>query len=394
MKKIMILGATLTQIPLVESAKKMGYYTIVASIPGQYPAFNYADEKCYVDITDPKAVLDQAHRLKIDGIATCCMDTPVRAVGYVSEKMGLIGLTEHSSLLCNNKYLMKEAFMKNDVNTAKFLRISTEEELTGAFSELDFPLIIKAVDLQASRGIYVAHTQEEAFDGFRNAMKLTHQSFCIVEEFIVGEEFGAQAFVYNGEVLFVLPHGDFTYYTHAAMPIGHFAPLTLPKEISDKAEIEAKKAIAAVGLNNCAVNIDMIYKDGKVYMIELTGRAGATNLCELVSIYYGIDYYKMITLMAMGEDPRKEFAKRNAKTTPNASRFIFSEKSGIIKKIIDHNQPNNNVLEVKFFVKEGDSISKFTDGKDRLGHVIVKSETIEECLALIQNYCNSIEIVL
>lgn len=43
-------------------------------------------------------------------------------------------------------------------------------------------------------------------------MKLTKRSYCIVEEFIEGWEFGAQAFVYNNEVLFVMPHGDRKYY--------------------------------------------------------------------------------------------------------------------------------------------------------------------------------------
>lgn len=33
----------------------------------------------------------------------------------------------------------------------------------------------------------------------------------IIEEFIEGEEFGAQAFVYRGKVQFILPHGDYVF---------------------------------------------------------------------------------------------------------------------------------------------------------------------------------------
>ena len=394
MKKLMILGATLTQIPLIETAKKLGMYTIAASIPGNYPAFDYADEVCYVDITDVNAVYEKAKELKIDGIVTCCMDLPVRAVGYVAEKMGLPGLRERSALLCNDKSLMKEAFMKYEVQTPKYVRIATKEELIKAFDILEFPLIIKAVDLQASRGIYVAKDKQEALEGFENAMSLTKQDFCIVEEFVEGDEFGAQAFVYNGEVLFVLPHGDYTYYTHAAMPIGHFAPLNLPDEIIKSAEIEAKKAIKAVGLDNCAVNIDMIYRNGKVYMIELTGRAGATNLCELVGMYYGINYYEMIAKTAIGEDPRGAFASRNAKTTPCASKYIISLQSGILKEIQNLNKETSDLCEYKVFVNKGDRINKFTDGRDRIGHIIFKGETIESCLKALDNYCDNIKIVL
>jgi len=395
MKKIMILGATLTQIPLIKKSKELGYNAIVASIDGNYPAFDYADEICYVDITDPEAVLEKAKELKIEGIATCCMDTPVRALGYVCEKMGLKGLSSRSASLCNNKLLMKQAFMDNGVNTARYLKIESEEELENSFNTLEFPLIIKAVDLQASRGIYVAHTPAEARNGYIKAMQLTHQKFCIIEEFIVGEEFGAQAFVYHGEVLFVLPHGDYTFYTNAAMPVGHFAPLELPREVITLAEEQAKKAIKAVGLDNCAVNIDMIYKEGKVYMIELTGRAGATNLCELVGIYYGVDYYKMISMMAMGEDPNNIFNNRASFTTPVASKFVMSNKTGVLKEIIDNNDmQNENICEYVIHVKKGESINKFADGKDRIGYIIVKGKSTPECLQSIDKFLENIEIVL
>ena len=45
--KIMILGAGIYQVPLIETAKKMGLYTIVVSIPGNYPGFALADKVYY-----------------------------------------------------------------------------------------------------------------------------------------------------------------------------------------------------------------------------------------------------------------------------------------------------------------------------------------------------------
>ena len=62
-------------------------------------------------------------------------------------------------------------------------------------------------------------------------------------------------------------------------------------------------SIKALGLNNCAVNVDLILRDNKVYVIELTGRVGANCLPELVEINFGIEYYKMIAAMAVGENP-------------------------------------------------------------------------------------------
>lgn len=44
MKRLMILGASYSQTPLYESARKLGYYTIAASIAGDYPGFALADD--------------------------------------------------------------------------------------------------------------------------------------------------------------------------------------------------------------------------------------------------------------------------------------------------------------------------------------------------------------
>ena len=42
-KKLMVLGAGFPQVKLLEAARALGYSTIVASIPGDYPGFAAAD---------------------------------------------------------------------------------------------------------------------------------------------------------------------------------------------------------------------------------------------------------------------------------------------------------------------------------------------------------------
>ena len=90
-KKLMILGASYSQLPPYEAAKKLGISTVAVSTPGDWPGFQVADESSCTDISDPQAVCEAAKELKADGIATCCLDTGVRALGYTCEKLGLTG---------------------------------------------------------------------------------------------------------------------------------------------------------------------------------------------------------------------------------------------------------------------------------------------------------------
>lgn len=391
-KKFMVVGATYTQVPLIETAKRMGYHTIVAGIEGNYPGIAVADEACFVDITNPKAVLEKAKALEIDGIATCCMDIGVRSVGYVCEQMGLCGLTEHAALLSNQKVLMKEAFAAYGVKSPAFRKVSSEAELEAAWNELPQPVILKAVDLQASRGIYVCNTYEETLEAYRQAMALTRESFCIVEQFVKGIDIGAQAFVYNGEILFILPHNDEVFTGSANKPIGHSAPLLVDDEMMAEVKKQCELAIRAIGLNNCAVNIDLLKADdGQIYMIELTGRVGATCLPELVAYYFDIDYYAMIVAMAMGQDPRPYFNNRPGTETPNASRFLMAPRNGVVKSISCPAEGKDVVLK-DIYAKPGDTVHVFEDGKDRIGQVVVTGETLQKCFDRLDEIGEMLEV--
>src|SRR5699024_2230418 len=280
----------------------------------------------------------------------------------------------------------------NNISTAKFKKISSIYDLKESLNQLALPVIIKATDLQGSRGIYIAYTIDEAIKGFEKAILETKRDYCIVEEFIEGTEFGAQAFVYNGEVLFVMLHGDDTFMSHTAIPVGHYVPYEVSDPIKNQAEQIVKDSIKALGLNNCAVNVDLIIKDNQVYIIELTGRVGANGLPELVSINYGINYYKMIALMAINDNPLKEWKKRNNYEKAGYAKMLFSEKDINEIKHVSYDNIDNSAFDFSIFVKEGEEIRKFTNSNDCYGQIIVEGNSKKDCLNKIVQLESTIEI--
>lgn len=380
-KRLLILGAGRGQIGLYKAAREMGIWTIAGTMPDNNPpCIQLADEVCFMNIAKPDEVVEKARRLKIDGVATCCLDTGISALGKICDDLGLVGLTEKSANMCNDKSKMKNAFMEEGVSTARYFEISSEKELEAALDKINLPVIIKATDLQGSNGIYISKTREAAFEGFREAMKKTKRTYCIVEEYIEGHEFGAQAFVYKGEVLYVMPHGDETFMSHTAVPVGHYVPFECEEDIRRLTENVVKKAIKAIGLNNCAVNVDLIQRDGKVYMIELTGRVGANCLPELVQINFGIEYYKMIAAMAVGANPLELWNKRNAFESAGLAKMMFSkDRHGILKEIKYNGDMDENILEITFFKNPGDEIRVFENSNDCIGQVIVKGDSLVDC---------------
>ena len=390
MKKIMILGAGIYQVPLIETAKRMGLYTIVVSIPGNYPGFALADKVYYENTVDDEKILEIAREENIDGIVTTGTDVCVITIGKVCDALGLSGLSYEAAQVAVDKMLMKTKYEEYGVRTARFRKVLfTDSDIRTTITGLQFPLIFKSVDSSGSRGII----RVDSYDEFNSAMAYvkenTRKDYFLIEEFIEGEEFGAQAFVYNGEVVFTLPHGDYVFHGDTGVPIGHFAPYNLEESVIKDAKKQLAGAVKAMGLDNCAINADFILKDNKTYVLELGGRCGATCLAELVAIYYGFDYYEKILKTALGEDPDFDFGKP---PVPNASHLLMSEKDGIIESQTNHNEPNPDIYQVQFDYQPGDEVHKFHVGPHRIGHIITKGKTLEEAQALLFDAMDKVEI--
>lgn len=396
MKKLLILGAGIYQVPLIKTAKKLGIYTIAASIPGNYPGFEIADKVCYENTTDHEAILKIAKEEKIDGIVTAGTDVAVITIGRVCDELGLRGLSAEAAETATDKLLMKQCYEEYGVRTARFRKISfDDEDYADKVAELSMPVMFKSVDSSGSRGITKVDDPSGFDDARANVKANTRSDYFIVEEFVDGEEFGAQAFIQDGKLEFILPHGDYVFKGDTGVPVGHFAPYDLDPDVIEDARKQLAGAARAMKLDNCAINADFILSNGKTYVLELGGRSGATCLAELVSIYYGFDYYEKIIRCAIGE--KVDFSvcgevDKAQSGTPNASHLLMSDRDGIIESQEDRNAPDPDICEVQFDYKPGDSVHAFRVGPHRIGHVITKGRTLDEAVALLNRAMDNVII--
>ena len=75
MEKILIIGASILQLPAIIKAKEYGYHTIVADFDPNALGIKYADEYYNVSTIDVEGITQLAERIKPDGIINegpCC----------------------------------------------------------------------------------------------------------------------------------------------------------------------------------------------------------------------------------------------------------------------------------------------------------------------------------
>ncbi len=388
MKKILILGGGIYQAPLIKKAYEMGLYTIVVSVKGNYPGFELANKIYYVDTTDIQKVIDIAKTERIDAICTTGTDVALESLGAVCDALNLIGITKRAGMLATNKREMKNAFMSADVTTAQYREVKNLQNAIAAFNSLNKPVIFKAVDSSGSRGVIRVDSHEQVERSYTKVMKATRKEYIIIEEFIVGVEFGAQACVNNGDITFFMPHGDVLFTADAGVPIGHFVPYELTGELYETAYLELKKCISALELNNCAINVDFIQKGNEVYILEVGARAGATCLPEVVSIHYGIDFYKYLIELSLGLNPN--FNSANI-LIPCSAMLLKSDHDG---KIACFNKVpiSGKIVDVSLDYSIGEAVRKFRVGPDRIGQIIVKGESFDSMMNEINEITKLINV--
>lgn len=374
MEKLMILGASVYQVPLILTAKRMGLYTIVASIPGDYPGFSDADKVCYINTTDKDAILRVCKEEGVSGICTSGTDVAVATIGYVNEQMGLAGISEEAASRACDKYEMKKAFREGGVSASAFIRADSLEEAREAAEKIGYPVVVKCVDSSGSRGINIVDSDDGLEEAYKEAVMYSRKGYVLVEEKLRGSEIGVDGMVQNGRVSLIAPHQKYTYkHNGATIPAGHSFPYRCNDTVRKEIEKQITLAVRSLGLDNCAFNSDVFVDGEKVHIIEMGGRAGATGIPELMSIFYGFDFYEKMINTALGK-PSDLSGSENR--TSCMSKLLMSPVDGIISRIeydkIDDIIKEGNVVSIDY--EKGQSVEKMYNGTTRIGHLIARTD--------------------
>ena len=73
--------------------------------------------------------------------------------------------------------------------------------------------------------------------------------------------------------------------------------------------------------------------------------------------------------------------------------LLRSEKTGSIRKIVNKNdREDKQIVEIQFDYQAGDQVQAFRVGPHRIGHVVVKADTLEEARAKMKEALGKIVI--
>ena len=129
-KKLMILGASILQVPAIIKAKEMGLDVIVVDMNPKAIGFDIPGvKKEIISTIDSCAIVEAAKKYQIDGIMTLATDMPMRSVAAVVKEMNLIGIDADTAFKATNKVEMRRALQSYGVLFLSFLKLLMKKNI-------------------------------------------------------------------------------------------------------------------------------------------------------------------------------------------------------------------------------------------------------------------------
>lgn len=377
MKKILIIGAGFLQDFVIQKAVSMGYETLTVDADPEAIGFSHSHKHAVINIVDEKACLEYARNEQIDGVVTAATDFGVLSAAYVAQEMGLPGVKYEVAQLIKNKYRVRKCLYEAHVDDAgRAYEVDKNTDIETLAQNLVYPVMVKPCDGSGSRGASRVNKASALREACIYAMNgsITHRAE--IEPFIIGQEYGAESLVVDGQihVLGIMKKWmtDPPYYAE----LGHAIPSGLPEKVEKKTRECVRNAIAALGINSGSVNMDMlITPDGKVYIIDIGARMGGNMIGPCVIPYgTGVDYMAAMIQNAVG-DP----VDLNEKNHMAVATRLLAFGEGIVRHLPDMKAIEERYdVEIYHHISEGMKVNEYHTNLDGCGYVVARGLTVKE----------------
>lgn len=381
MKKIIVLAGGNDQCALIEELRR--YFNgdveiILADMSDKVKAIVYADKFIQVSTMDRPAVLKAAKEEDVDYILTACGDQPLSTMAYISEQLGTpTYLTEQDVRELTNKRFMKDKMVENGIPTAKHIYI--DKNWNGIMPDFEYPLVVKPVDSNGSKGVKKVFTPDELDASLKEAFSYSISGDVIIEEFKSGEELSCDFYVENGiaKTLSITASKKIKENEKSFTIIQSYYPA--PVNYSEECVLEiAQKIVDAWGLKDTPLLVQMIVNGEDYNVLEFSARMGGGSKYHLIQVLSGVDIMKVYVEMVMGEKPHVEPFKQwnNA-----IMSYVYCKPGEYVSlKGFDELQASGDIHSYFTYRTAPSTIVKSDTSSDRVAGFLIVANSEEEVL--------------
>lgn len=387
-KKILIVGGSHSELPLIKEAKKRGDYVITTGSDVGGLGHKESDEYFQGDYSDKEYIYNLAVDKNVDAIISGCNDFAYLSTAYATEKLGFKGHDSYDvAKMIHHKDSFRQCIQQLGIRTPKCVKCICSEDAIKAARKIGFPVLIKPVDLTGGKGVQICNTEEEISIAYKRAMTITRENVLIVEEYIQGTNHGVSVLLKNQKVVFGFVDNE-QYFINPYLVSGACYPSSVSKESIEKLYIDIEKFAQKYKLVDGLFHVQCILKDDILIMIDPCRRTPGDLYVLLVKYATGVNYPLEILKAEMGETLEDEYmvVEKNV-----ARECIMTNCNGIVKQI-DTKELEGKVMEQYIWGKQGDVVEDYL--KYKAGIIIWHENTKEQLYKRVAQFHQLVQIVM
>ena len=377
--KIIVLAGGHDQAALIQELhrKIKNVEIILIDYAPNVVAAKFADRHIIESTMDLAKVKEIAEREKVDYIITACGDQPLLTMAVVAEELGLpCYLTKKQVLNLTNKMYMKRLMVENGIPTSSFRTFTSKDVINT--TGLNYPLVVKPVDSNGSKGVRKCKDREELDKYLPDAFRFTLCDTVIIEEFCEGVEISADFYVCDGKARKVMWCQLNKYQVDDSTQVIYqsIIPPTLSEKASETLSIIANKIASAYEVDNTPLLIQAIIKGDEVKVIEFSARLGGGAKYKTIQNVTGFNVLRANLESMLGEKPEVDImddGRCYSRCHIYTNGGVFTSIEGLedlqLRGIIDE-----YVLTKPFGVTTGSPKSS----SDRVASVFISASSKEE----------------
>ena len=392
MKRLLIIGASILQLPAIKKAKELGHYVAVADFNPNAVGIPYADEFYNASTIDIEAICKVAEEFKPDGIMTLATDMPMRSIAAATSRLGLPGISMDTAIKSTDKGEMIKAFKEYGVESPWFYIIENVTMLNALLPQLSYPCILKPTDNAGSRGVMLVKSAEELIEAYQYSVSQSRGGLVILEEYMTGPEVSVEVMVVDGEPHVLQVTDKLTTGAPYFVEMGHNQPSMLPAEDVEKIKDLACRAVKSVGINCGPSHVEIKLTPTGPKMVELGARMGGDCITtHLVPLSTGVDMIKATIDVSLELTPDITPTLHKG----SAIRF-FDAPNGIITAIegVEEAKSIAGVQEISFTKNVGDEVTEIHSSLDRCGFVIAQCDNANDAIEVCERAKEKIQITI
>ena len=181
-KRILVLGANVETIPLIETAKSLGVFVIVTDHNPKAPAKKYANKAFDIDGLNVKGLVSLCEREKVDGVIVGVADRLIQPYFDVCDELGLpCYATKEQCEYFTDKQKFNELCKRYAIKT---IPNYNDYFLENEIEKINFPVFVKPTDANSGKGMSICHNDIELNSAVEKAKSFSKTKSFLIERFM------------------------------------------------------------------------------------------------------------------------------------------------------------------------------------------------------------------